>query len=107
MLSCDEHFARQYNRIVIKMAIVLTLHYPIDNLKPKMDVAIRFVVSISISYNKEIFIPINVNSIDQHCARMCISGTRVTLVEVVAAATVFMIPVYFITLSREVSSFLF
>ena len=32
---------------------------------------------------------------------MWISGTWATLVEVVAAATVFMIPVYFVTQSRE------
>ena len=70
------------------------------------DDTIRFVVSNMVSRNKEIFLPFfiptaNINSLDQHCARMWISGTWATLVEVVAAATVFMIPVYFVTQSRE------
>ena len=109
VLSCDEYFASQ-NRKVIKIkrdgnCFYSSLSYQLFGTQHEDD-TIRFVVSKMVSRNKEIFLPFfiptaNVNSIDQHCECMWISGTWATLVEVVAAATVFMIPVYFVTQSRE------
>ena len=109
VLSCDEYFARQ-NRKVIKIkrdgnCFYSSLSYQLFGTQHEDD-TIRFVVSKMVSRNKEIFLPFfiptaNVNSIDQHCECIWMSGTWATLVEVVAAATVFMIPVYFVTQSRE------
>ena len=107
-LSCDEYLAKQ-NRKVIKIkrdgnCFYSSLSYQLFGTQDEDD-TIRFVVSNMVSRNKEtfqeFFIPTaDVTNIDQHCACMWMSGTWATLVEVVAAATVFMIPVYFVTQSR-------
>lgn len=48
------------------------------------------------------FIPTtNVHTIHQHCECNWMSGTWATLVEVIAAATVFSVPVYFVPLTEE------
>ena len=109
LMSCEEYLAEQ-NRKVIKIkqdgnCFYSTLSFELFG-KQDEDAVVRDVISRMVLLNKNIFsayfIPMtNVHSIHQHCECNWMSGTWATLVEVIAAATVFSVPVYFLSQTGE------
>ena len=73
---------------------------------PDKDGEVRNVVSRMILLNKSDFLPIFIprataKTFEEHCKQVWMPGTWATQVEVVAAATVFNVPIYFMVQSGE------
>ena len=104
-LLCDQYLAEQ-NRKIIKIkrdgnCFYSSLSFQLFGTQNE-DNSVRNVTSRMVLLNKNIFstyfIPTtNASTIDQHCQLNWISGTWATLVDVLAAATVFGVPVYFVS----------
>ncbi|XP_065897260.1 uncharacterized protein [Dysidea avara] len=104
MLSCDAYLTRQ-SRKVIKIkrdgnCFYASLSFQLFGTQDE-DFEVRHVVTSMVKKNQSIFRPYfiprkDVDTIEKHCEQNWPSGAWATQVEVVAAATVFAVPIFFI-----------